>query len=130
MSVFGDMLLYFPEQRRTITIYEMKPKINGGFETIDGSAQTVSGIWQHTSPKAIKDGNGNLVKSAGLEWWTEYGNLDGKYTALEGDVFILHSIQSWKYEGGFYRYNLEKVVGNDGTESINTSWNFGSNSFS
>lgn len=128
-GIYGDMLLYFPEQRRSITVYSMTPKMNGGWDRIHDDA-VVTGIWQHTRPKQIKDSNGNLVETSGLEFWSETGGLNGRFTDLDGAVFRLQSKQDWAHEGGFYRYSLDKVVGNNGTESVDTSWNTGSNNFS
>lgn len=127
-GVYGDMLLFFPEQRRSITVYSQTAKMNGGW-TKNNDDRSVTGIWQHTRPKALKDSNGNTVKSSGLEFWSEEADLGGLFTVLEGDVYRLLSNQPWAFEGGFYRYELDKVVGNDGTESINTSWNVGSHNF-
>lgn len=127
-GVYGDMLLHFPEQKRTITVYSMTPKVNGGW-TVNNDQQSVRGIWQHTSPKQLKDSNGNLVESAGLEFWSNTGGLNGLFTQLDNAVYRLNSIQPWPFEGGFFRYNLTKVVGNNGTESDESTWNTGTNSF-
>ena len=47
-----------------------------------------------------------------------------------GNVYRLKDNSDWSREGGFWRYGLEKVVGNNGTESDDASWNTGANSFS
>jgi len=127
-GVYGDMLLHFPEQRRSITVYSQTPKMNGGW-TRNNDDRVVTGIWQHTRPKALKDSNGNLVEGSGLEFWSEEEGLGGLFTTLEGDVYRLQSKQPWSHEGGFARYELDKVVGNNGTEPINTTWNTGLNNF-
>lgn len=128
-GIYGDMLLAFPEQRTTITVYSMTAMINGGWAQVPGSTQTVQGIYQHTTGKKLQDSNGNTVQTSGLEFWTETGNLSGMFTEIEGLVYRLNSDNNWNKEGGFYRYGLEKVVGNNGTQPINTSWNPGTNNF-
>ena len=130
MSVYGDLLLAFPEQRRTINVYKMTPQINGGWTKVDGSDITVTGIYQNTRGNMLKDSNGNLVQSAGFEFWTNTRDLDGCFTQINGRVYRFNGSTSWDWEGGYQRYSMEKVVGNDGTESINVTWNTGSNSFS
>lgn len=130
MAIYGDMLLYFPEQKTTFTVYQQTPLINGGWEKVEGSELVITGIYQNTKPTQIKDGNGNLVVSSGYELWSHTGGLNNYFTVINGYVYRLLSVNDWKTEGGFYRYSLDKVVGNNGLESDNTAWNLGSNSFS
>lgn len=128
MGVYGDMLLAFPEQFTSITVYSQTPDYNGGW--ITGTDQrSVTGIIQNTTGNRIKDSNGNLARSGGVEFWTEEGNLADLFTNIEGTVYRLVSDNDWKSEGGFFRYSLEKVVGNDGTESEKPAWNTGGHNF-
>ena len=134
MSVYGDMLLYWPEQRRSLTLYDMTPKINGGWDKVlDQSGNlittTITGVFQNTSGDSTTEGNGNLVHKKQLELWTETGGLSDKFTDYQGSVYRLKSDNDWESEGGFYRYSLEKVVGNNGAESDNATWNTGASSF-
>jgi hypothetical protein len=130
MAVYGDMLLYFSEQRRSLTVYQQTPLINGGWEKVIDSDLVVTGIFQNTKPSQIKDSNGNLVLSSGFEFWSETGNLNDYFTQIKDKVYRLISMQDWETEGGFYRYSLDKVVGNNGSETDDTAWNLGPNSFS
>lgn len=127
-GIYGDMLLAFPEQFITITVYSQTANYNAGW--IPGNDQRqVRGIIQNTSGNRIKDNNGNLARSGGEEFWTGEANLAGLFTQIDGDVYRLVSDNKWKTEGGFFRYSLEKVVGNDGTESANPAWNTGGHNF-
>ena len=128
-GIYGDMLLSFAEQNRSLTVYCMTPKINGGWDIVSGSSVSIIGIYQNTRGSQIKDGNGNLVQTNGLELWTHTGNLEGMFHNKDGEVYRLNASNDWSFEGGFYRYTMEKVVGNNATESDNASWNIGSNSF-
>lgn len=134
-GVYGDMLLAWPEQMRTLYVYDMEAKINGGWnKVLDPQTgklitQTIIGVFQNTRGGGVKDSNGNLVKTEGRELWTATGNLDGKFLDFEGEVYRLQDTNNWSFEGGFHRYGLQKVVGNDGTESDNASWNIGAGSF-
>lgn len=128
-GIYGDMLLGFAEQQRNVAVYDMTPRINGGWDIVEGPEISVIGVFQNTGGSRIKDGNGNLVQSNSCELWTSAGNLDGKFIKKDGSVFRLTGGNDWSFEGGFYRYSLEKVVGNDATESDNASWNLGGNSF-
>lgn len=133
MSVYGDMLLFWPEQRRSLAVYDMKPKMNGGWDKVlDQSGQlitqTITGVFQNTAGDQTRDGNGNLIHAKGMELWTETGGLSDKFTDINGSVYRLTADNDWESEGGFFRYTLNKVVGNNGAESDNATWNLGGNS--
>lgn len=134
-GIYGDMLLAWPEQQRTIEVYDMTAKINGGWEPVTDPqtgkiiTQTIIAVFQNTRGGGLKDSNGNLVNTEGRELWTMTGNLEGKFLTWENDVYRLTDTNNWSFEGGFHRYGVEKVVGNNGTESDNAAWNLGGNSF-
>ena len=133
-GIYGDMLLAWPEQQRTLNIYDMTPKVNGGWDIVKDQSgnviyTTIIGVFQNTRGGGVKNSNGNLVKTEGRELWTQTGGLEGKFLTWEGEVYRLTDTSNWGFEGGFHRYGLEKVVGNDATESDNASWNIGGNSF-
>ena len=135
-GIYGDMLLAWPEQNRKIEVYDMKPKQNGGWEKVVDQqgkliTQTIIGVFQNTRGGGVKDNNGNLVETEGRELWTQTGGLNGKFTTWKGEVFrlMVPDGADWSFEGGFYRYGVEKVVGNNGTESDNATWNLGGGSF-
>lgn len=128
-GVYGNQLLYFSEQRRSLTVYAMTPKINGGWEVVSNSSRIVTGIFQNTSGDQTVEQNGNLVHKKGLEFWTEEAGLADMFTTYEGDVYRFKTDNQWSHEGGFYRYSMEKVVGNNGTESDSATWNLGGHSF-
>lgn len=128
-GIYGDSLLAWPEQQRAFIVYDMTPEVNGGWTEVPDSRRPIVGIYQNTTGKQIKDSNGNLVAGKGQELWTEEGNLDGLFITEEGTIYRVKASNNWSFEGGFYKYNLEKVVGNNGTEHDNTTWNTGANSF-
>lgn len=134
-GVYGDMLLAWPEQQRAIDVFDMTPKVNGGWDIVTDQqgqkiVQTVIGVFQNTRGGGLKESNGNLVKTDGRELWSQYAGLEGKFFEWGGHVYRLSDTNNWSFEGGFYRYGIEKVVGNNGTESDNSTWNLGSDSFS
>lgn len=129
-GIYGDMLIAFPEQLQTLTVYAMTPKVNGGWDIVPESSKTVYGICQNTTANSIKENQGNLVNSGGLELWTDTGDLDGFFMSYSGSVYRVSGNNNWNAEGGFYRYTLEKLVGNNGTESSESPWNIGGNNFS
>lgn len=128
-GIYGDFLLAFPEQLKALTVFSMTPQINGGWSIDEGSQQNIRGMYQHTGGRRLKESNGNLVSGSNMELWTQTTGLNGKFTTIESTVYRLNSDNDWTNEGGFVRYGLEKVVGNNGTESNNTAWNSGLNNF-
>lgn len=130
MGIYGDMLLVFPEQFRTFTAYEMNALINGGFDRVEGSEKDIQGILQNTKGNAIAEQGGNLVNKSVFELWTSSTNLDGLFIDVDGKPFRLIDSNNWVLEGGFKRYTLEMVGGNNATESDDTTWNLGNDSFS
>lgn len=133
-GIYGDMLLAWPEQQRTIQIYDMTPKVNGGWNVVKDQSgnviyTTIIGVFQNTRGGGVKENNGNLVITNGCELWTQTAGLDGKFFQKDNVVYRLTDTNNWSFEGGFHRYGVEKVVGNDATESDNASWNIGGNFF-
>ena len=53
-GVYGDFLLAFPEQYRTVTVYSMTPKINGGWTIDENSSLAIKGIYQDTEARACR----------------------------------------------------------------------------
>lgn len=128
-GVYGDFILAFPEQFTSITVYSMTARINGGWIKDENSDRIIRGIFQHTGGRRIKDSNGNKAAGSSAEFWTETPGLNGMFTTVDGVVYALLSDNDWKNEGGFIKYGLDKVVGNNGSESDDTSWNTGSDNF-
>lgn len=129
-GIYGDMLIAFPEQLRMVTVFAMIPKINGGWEVVEKSKHSIQGVLQHTGGKAIKESGGNLATSSVYELWTSAENILGLFTRIKSNIYSIKAVSEWSHEGGFFKYSLEKVIGNDGAESNNTTWNIGANSFS
>lgn len=129
-GIYGDMLLAFPEQmEQNLVVFRMAPKQGGGWDAVADSSLTIAGIIQNTTGDSIRDENGNLVKTSGLELWTPKADLDEYFMVYGGTTYRLTRSNDWMKQGGFARYSMEKVVGNRGSESNNTTWNTGAGSF-
>ena len=136
-GIYGDMLLAWPEQNRSLEVYDQNPGINAGWAPVTDPQTgkiiktTVVGVFQNTRGSGVKDSNGNLVQAEGCEFWTQTKDLAGKFFIRDNKVYRLSvpDDSDWSFEGGFYRYGVEKVVGNNGTESDNATWNLGGGSF-
>lgn len=128
-GIYGDMLLAFPEQLDAFEAFNMSAKVNGSWKRIAGSEVAIRGIIQHTAGRRVKENGGNLVASSGAELWTAQDGLTGLFMRVAKDTMRISGASQWAREGGFFKYSLEKVIGNDGTQSHDASWNTGSNSF-
>lgn len=128
-GIYGNMLIHFPEQMENLSAFRMTPKQGGGWNPVLGSTVSFRGIIQNTGGSRIKDGNGNLVKTDGMELWTEQGGLIDCFISYGGTIYRLTGDNDWSRQGGFWRYGLEKVVGNNGSESNNITWNTGAGTF-
>ena len=137
-GIYGAMLLAWPEQNRPLEVYDQNPSINAGWDPVKDPQTgeiiktTVVGVFQNTRGGGLKDSNGILFDAEGCVFWTQTGVLVGKFFQRNGKVYRLSvpDDSDWSFEGGFYRYGVEKVGGNNGTESDNASWNLGGGSFS
>jgi hypothetical protein len=122
MAVYGEMLLFFPEQLREMQYFDMLPKINSGF-TVDGSATTIWAVIQNAA-SAIKESNGNLISSDHMNVWTETKLSRGHFILFDGTTYRIVGGNDWPSEGGFYMYTVERVVGDNGTSNT-VDWSVG-----
>ena len=118
-AIFGNMLLYHPEQFRPFEYFDMDAKINDGYEN-----RTTIGNYRgiiHNDKSGIRNANGNRVRFIKYFLWTE-ANLDaGKYVRFEGTNYVVQFDTDWPTTGGFYQYELQKVVGSNGSETLEDS---------
>ena len=128
-GVYGNMLLMFPEQMRTVSVYKMDAQVNGGFKKVSGSEKSIRCTLQHTRGRLLKDSNGNLVRSSGFELWTNEKSLVGFFAHIGDEIYRISGSFDWTFEGGFIKYTLEKVVGENGFNTEDITWNTGSHSF-
>lgn len=122
MGVYGDMLLFWPEQLREMQYFNMLPNINSGF-TIDSSAVTIWGVIQNAA-SAIKESNGNLISSDHMNLWTESKLTRGWFILFDSTTYRIVNGNDWPSEGGFYMYTIERAVGDNGS-SNSTDWTVG-----
>ena len=55
--------------------------------------------------------------------------VHGLFTRIKSNIYRIKAVSEWSHEGGFFKYTLEKVIGDDGVKSKNTTWNTGAHSF-
>jgi hypothetical protein len=122
-GVYGSMLLSFPEQKRAFKYFDMDPQINSGYIP-DPIQPTILGILQN-DVSMVKDSNGNLVQIDHMFLWTE-AKLDlGKFVSFDNTVYRITPGNNWSFEGSFYRYGISRLVGDNGTSTDTTVFNYG-----
>ena len=127
MSIYGDMLDFFPEQTITIPYFDMEALQNDNYGPRIYE-MTTRGIVQ-TAKSSQEERNNNLVRESRYSWWTASGLLLGRFVQYDGITFRLKSDNDWPTQAGYFEYELEEVVGSNGSQSITPAWNTGSNSF-
>lgn len=116
MGVYSpNMLVHWPEQFRQFTYFNMIPKINSGY-SIDPATppKTIWGVLQNNTTM-VKESNGNLVSQSQELLWTDEVLTMGYFVQFGEVIFRIVPANDWENEGGFSWYNLERLVGDNGT---------------
>ncbi len=119
MGLYGNMLSYHAGQLRSFTYFDMTPNVNSGY-TINPNVPVVTlrGVLQNAMSK-VADSNGNLVDINDERLWTTSLLDRGKFVQFGTVTYRLVDGNDWPFEGGFYMYTLERVVGDNGTPDTN-----------
>jgi hypothetical protein len=128
MGVYGEMLDFFPEQFRSGTYFEQEPLINDGYTRgeIPPDETPITGVFQNNTSD-IFDGNGNLVKRKGLYLWIMTPLVEGRFVRFQDVVYRIVVGNEWPSEGGFYEYQIKRLVGSNGDDAIEPAFNLGNN---
>lgn len=128
MSVYGDMLAFFPEQMRSFPYFSMKPLTVASYEP-RVSLGTVRGVFQYVKRGDLKEENEALADVDVPTLWTRKKLDVGNFIEVEDTVFRISSNYPWKFEAGFYCFTLETVVGNTDQQTAHPFVDFGQNSY-
>jgi hypothetical protein len=115
-AMLGNSMLYFPEFHKSFEYFDMDPKINDGFENRTTLGNYL-GVF-HNDKSGIRNANGNRVRFIRYYLWTEANMDPGKYVRFEDVNYTIVFDTDWPTQGGFYRYELQKVVGSNGTDTL------------
>jgi len=125
-GAFGNMLTMFPETKIAIDYFDMQP-LNGAGYGPRTDWSKVYGILQCTTGRRVRHANGNKIIGRGMRFWTETQLQAGRFIS---DGVYTYSLaipaqDDWNHEAGFYIYDLERVTGQDGTETVKPTFNHG-----
>jgi hypothetical protein len=121
-SVYGDFLAHYSELREAFYYFEQTAKVGAGYTKVDpttvvycirqpGPGRRLSGTtrsdFNAISPVLKVNDNVHI-------WYEEQLTL-GWFMLYKNEVYRIVREKDWMLEGGFYAYELEKLVGNNGT---------------
>ena len=123
MGVYSpSMILHFPEQIRDFQYFNATPSVNSGYTPI-GTPVTVHGVIQN-DVTAIRESNGTIVNIDHMNVWIDSQLNRGWFLLFQETMFRIVNGNDWPFEGGYYLYTIERVVGDNGTPST-VVWNKG-----
>jgi len=125
-GAFGNMLTMFPETKIVVDYFDMQPLHGGGYGPRTDWSK-VYGILQCTTGRRVRHANGNKIIGRGMRFWTETPLQAGRFISdgVYTYTLAIPSQDDWDREAGFYIYDLERVTGQDGTETVEPSFNHG-----
>lgn len=112
-GVYGDQLLAFSEQFRSVSYFSMKQEVGAGYKDRTDLGK-VRGVFQYMKKGDLVRENDILSDEQVPTFWTRKKLESGNFIEMKGDdcLYRITNNQSWKFEGNFYIYILESVTGN------------------
>lgn len=112
MSVYGDMLVFFNEQKRSFDYFHMSPKPVASYSQRENLGKVV-GVFQYMKRGELIRENETLADTNVPTLWTRQSLKVGDYfIEKDGETFRIVNPADWTFEGGFNIYVLETLVGN------------------
>lgn len=122
-SVYGDILVHFPELVIRLPYFNQVAKIGAGYEPVgdkvmvDCIRQTGPGRRISGSTRTDFNAISPVLKiNDNVSIWTDRRLLVGYFMIYADEVYRIAVEKDWTLESGFYAYQLEKLVGNTGSE--------------
>lgn len=129
MAVYGDMLVFFNEQRRSVNYFTMSPNIVASYSTRKDLGK-VTGVFQYMKRGELTRENDTLADVNVPTFWTrqklEVGNF---FIEKDDEIFRIINPADWTFEGGFNIYVLETFVGNSDVQKPFKHVNLGQNNY-
>lgn len=112
-GVYGDQLLAFSEQFRSVSYFSMKQEVGAGYKDRTELGE-VRGVFQYMKKGDLARENEVLSDEQAPTFWTRKKLESGNFIEMKGDdcLYRITNNQPWKFEGNFYIYILESVTGN------------------
>lgn len=110
MAVYGDQLAFFAEQFRMFDYFSMKSLPTGSY-TPRESLGKVKGVFQYMKKGDLIRENDTEAETDVPTFWTRQKLVVGNFIQKEDELYRIASDWTWKFEGNFYVYSLETLVG-------------------
>lgn len=116
MSVYGDMLGFFPELLRDYETFEMSPATVAGYEPRRNEGK-IRGILQFIKSGTIDFEGDTSVDVSHPTFWTRKTMSSEQYLMDEDTMYRRVAPNMWKRIGGYNVYVLEIVAGVDNRQT-------------
>lgn len=121
-AIYGEMLDYFPEDFMSVMVFDQEPLINNGWSA-PTNREILSVIVQDGKTET-KDANGNIVTENHQYLWSPEEVSQG-FVVWQGRSYRLTFVSDWPRTGGFFAYEMDKLVGTDNAVNTNPDFNIG-----
>lgn len=129
MAVYGDMLVFFNEQKRSFKYFHMTPKPVASYSQREYLGN-VTGVFQYMKRGELIRENDALADTNVPTLWTRQSLKVGDYFIEKGDeTYRIVNPADWTFEGGFNVYVLETFVGNSDKQEPFEYVNIGQNDY-
>jgi DNA polymerase elongation subunit (family B) len=111
MSIYGDMLTFFPELKKKYVAFQASPTVKGGYAD-RRNERTIVGILQFVKLGEVLPQNDLEDDVEVPAFWTK-GELekDSYIVDEDGVIYKRTKVANWKATGNFRTYILETVIG-------------------
>lgn len=127
-GVYGDQLVFFSEQFRTVSYFSMRTDSVAGFSDRKDLGK-VRGVFQYMKMGDLDRENDTLSDISVPTFWTRRRLEAGNFILIsdDDDLFRIVREQSWRHEGNFIIYVLETVSGNTDEQTPHEDVDLGDN---
>lgn len=111
MSVYGDMLAFFPEQMRRFSYFTMNPDTVSGYQERTELAK-VKGVLQHLRKSQLGEDVSTLTEHIVPTFWTREKLSVGNFIAVtENEDYRIEKNYDNYFTGKYHCYELSLVAG-------------------
>lgn len=115
MPVYGDMICFFTEGFQDFLYFNMSPLPTGGF-TDRTEEVHIKGMLQHVNSGLLKQEGDTITGVVHPAFWTKSKLESGHFITDGTTIYRITKSKDWNHHGGFYKYDIETVVGNKDTD--------------
>lgn len=124
-GLYGDMLIYFSEQFQQFEAFYQVARVGSGYDRV-GQTFKITGIVQTADGANVIGSTGKLSQYAGWrtlaapeekQLWTYTKQKFGTYISYDDEIWVIGNRKDWSKEAGFYAYKIDRLVGDNGSQT-------------